>query len=96
MTQSPAPHGAVGTWSALESSFRYRSVVISGRSERPEGHEREQGIDVLIEKLIAGRPAEVRPSSWKELSKTMHPSRVRISDLPRDVVQVLLAHCPAQ
>jgi len=51
---------------------------------------------VLIEKLIPGRPAEVRPSSWKELSKTMHPSRVRISDLPRDVVQVLLAHCPAQ
>jgi len=34
---------------------------------------KEQGIDVLIEKLITGRPAEVRPSSWKELSKTMHP-----------------------
>jgi nitroimidazol reductase NimA-like FMN-containing flavoprotein (pyridoxamine 5'-phosphate oxidase superfamily) len=95
VTQSPAPR-AVGTWPAFESSFRYRSVVISGRSERPEGHEREQGIDVLIEKLIPGHPAEVRPSSWKELSKTMHPSRVRISDLPRDVVQVLLAHRPAQ
>jgi len=72
---------------------------VSSSPADPSGREDtkgEQGIDVLIEKLIPGRPAEVRPSSWKQLSKTMHPSRVRISDLPRNVVQVLLAHCPAQ
>jgi hypothetical protein len=47
---------------------------------------------VLIEKLIPGYLAEVRPSSRKEPSKTMHPSRVTMPHLAKDVMQVLLAH----
>src|SRR6266699_933446 len=48
VTQSPAPR-AVGTWPAFESSFRYRSVVISGRSERREFSPRRLPSSVLDE-----------------------------------------------
>jgi len=57
-----------------------------------KGDEKAHGPGVLIEKLIPGHLAEVRPSSRKEPSKTMHPSRVTMPILPKDVMQVLLAH----
>jgi uncharacterized protein len=63
--------GVVVARSAFESSFHYRSAVIFGRFERLEGDQKKQALDVLIDKLIPGRLAEVRPSSRKELSKTM-------------------------
>ncbi len=63
--------GIVVARSAFESSFHYRSAVIFGRFERLAADEKKQALDVLIDKLIPGRRAEVRPSSRKELSNTM-------------------------
>ena len=57
--------------SAFESSFRYRSAVLFGTCARLEGTEKESALDVLTDKLIPGRVAEVRRPSAKELAATM-------------------------
>lgn len=63
--------GVMVARSAFESSFHYRSAVMFGRFERLEGDRKKQALDVLIDKLIPGRRAEVRPSAIGELNKTM-------------------------
>jgi nitroimidazol reductase NimA-like FMN-containing flavoprotein (pyridoxamine 5'-phosphate oxidase superfamily) len=63
--------GVMVARSAFESSFHYRSAVVFGRFERLEGEEKQHSLDVLVDHLIPGRRAEVRPSSPGELNKTM-------------------------
>jgi nitroimidazol reductase NimA-like FMN-containing flavoprotein (pyridoxamine 5'-phosphate oxidase superfamily) len=63
--------GIIVARSAFESSLRYRSAAIFGRFGRLEGDEKDHGLDVLVEKLLPGRAAEVRPSSRSERDKTM-------------------------
>jgi uncharacterized protein len=57
--------------SAFESSLRYRSAVVFGACERLEGREKEAALDVLTERLIPGRAAEVRRPTARELAATL-------------------------
>ncbi len=63
--------GIVVARSTFESSFHYRSAVIFGVFERLVDERKHRALDVVAEKLIPGRLAEVRPSTAKELNKTM-------------------------
>jgi nitroimidazol reductase NimA-like FMN-containing flavoprotein (pyridoxamine 5'-phosphate oxidase superfamily) len=63
--------GIVVARSAFESSFHYRSAVVFGRFTVLEGEEKRAGLDVLVDKFVPGRLAEVRASSAKELAATM-------------------------
>ncbi|MGN6576142.1 MAG: pyridoxamine 5'-phosphate oxidase family protein [Nocardioides sp.] len=63
--------GIVVARSAFESSFHYRSAVVFGRFTVLEGEEKRAGLDVLVDKFIPGRLAEVRASTAKELAATM-------------------------
>ncbi len=57
--------------SAFESSFHYRSAVVFGRFAPLAGPEKTAALDVLVEKLIPGRLAEVRASTERELAATL-------------------------
>lgn len=62
--------GLVVARSAFESSIRYRSAVCFGRFT-PVTEGTEQGLELLTERLLPGRNAEVRPSTAKELAATL-------------------------
>jgi hypothetical protein len=64
-------HGLVVARSVFESSFHYRSAVLFGRFDVLEGHAKLSALDVVVEKLIPGRGAEVRASTEKELAATL-------------------------
>ncbi len=64
-------HGVVVARSVFESSFHYRSAVLFGRFAALESEAKQQALDVVVEKLIPGRGAEVRPSTEKELAATL-------------------------
>lgn len=66
-----ATDGVIVARSTFESSFRYRSAVLFGTCSRLEGVAKEAALDVLANRLIPGRPAEVRRPSVKELAATM-------------------------
>jgi nitroimidazol reductase NimA-like FMN-containing flavoprotein (pyridoxamine 5'-phosphate oxidase superfamily) len=57
--------------SAFESSFQYRSAVVFGRFTALDGAEKQRGLDVVVDKLIPGRLAEVRTSTVRELAATL-------------------------
>ena len=57
--------------SAFESSMHYRSAVLFGRCEALTGDDKERALDAIVDKLIPGRRAEVRPSTGKELAATL-------------------------
>lgn len=57
--------------SAFESSFRYRSAVLFGGCSPLEGTAKQAALDVLTDKLIPGRAAELRRPSARELAATM-------------------------
>jgi len=57
--------------SAFESSLRYRSAVLFGVCERVEGAAKASALDVLTDRLIPGRTAEVRRPTAKELAATL-------------------------
>jgi uncharacterized protein len=63
--------GIVVARSAFESSLHYRSAVVFGSFEPVVGDDVEPTLDVLVEQLIPGRSAEVRPSTSKELAATL-------------------------
>jgi nitroimidazol reductase NimA-like FMN-containing flavoprotein (pyridoxamine 5'-phosphate oxidase superfamily) len=62
--------GLVVARSAFESSANYRSVVIHGQGRRLEGEEHAAALDVVVEALIPGRLADIRPPTAQELGKT--------------------------
>jgi nitroimidazol reductase NimA-like FMN-containing flavoprotein (pyridoxamine 5'-phosphate oxidase superfamily) len=63
--------GVIVARSAFESSYRYRSAVLFGCFSPLTGPAKAEALDVLVDKLIPGRRAEVRPSTKAELSRTM-------------------------
>lgn len=63
--------GVVVARSSFESSFRYRSATVFGVFEKIPDDDKVGYLDVLTDKFIPGRVAELRPSSRKELAATL-------------------------
>lgn len=63
--------GLVAGRSAFHHSMNYRSAVVIGRA-RPvaEATERRHALDLLVDHMIPGRSASLRPSTRKELAAT--------------------------
>ncbi len=62
--------GLVLARSSFNSSANYRSVVIHGMGRLLEGEEKALAFDVVVEKLVPGRLAELRPSTQAEMAQT--------------------------
>lgn len=62
--------GIVVARSAFNSSSNYRSVVIHGQGRILEGDEKATAFDTIVDKLIPGRLADLRPSTDIELGQT--------------------------
>ena len=63
--------GIVVARSTFESSMHYRSAVLFGRFAALEGDDKQHALDVVVDKLIPGRGAEVRASTARELAATL-------------------------
>lgn len=57
--------------SAFESSMRYRSALLFGRCQVLESDSKLAALDVITDRLIPGRVAEVRRPTAKELAATL-------------------------
>ena len=66
-----AVDGVVVARSAFESSLAYRSAVFFGAFVPLTGADKAAALDALTERLIAGRVAEVRASTTRELAATL-------------------------
>jgi nitroimidazol reductase NimA-like FMN-containing flavoprotein (pyridoxamine 5'-phosphate oxidase superfamily) len=63
--------GLVVARSAFESSIRYRSAVLFGACTVLDAAEKETVLDLVTERLIPGRVAEVRRPTKAELAATL-------------------------
>jgi len=63
--------GIVVARSSFESSFRYRSAVLFGTFTRLPAAEVSRALDLLTERFIPGRVAELRRPSSREVAATM-------------------------
>jgi nitroimidazol reductase NimA-like FMN-containing flavoprotein (pyridoxamine 5'-phosphate oxidase superfamily) len=63
--------GIVVARTGFESSFHYRSAVLFGTFTQLEGDAKLAALDLVTDRLIPGRAAEVRRSSAKELAATL-------------------------
>ncbi len=63
--------GLVVSYSTFDSSANYRSAVVYGSLEPLAGEEKRSALETMSERLIPGRPSEVRPMSTKELAATL-------------------------
>ena len=63
--------GLVFARTTFESSMRYRSAVVHGTARSLHGEEKSRALDVLSDRLFAGRTAEVRKPSRKEVAATL-------------------------
>jgi uncharacterized protein len=63
--------GIVVARSSFESSFRYRSAVLFGTFTRLPAAELSHALDLLTERFIPGRVAELRRPSSREIAATM-------------------------
>lgn len=62
--------GLVVARSAFNSSANYRSVVAHGHGRLLETDEKREALDVIVDKLIPGRLADLRPSTDTEIAQT--------------------------
>jgi hypothetical protein len=62
--------GLVVARSAFNSSANYRSVVIHGTARLLAEDEKIEAFDLIVEKLIPGRLADLRPSTSTEIAQT--------------------------
>jgi nitroimidazol reductase NimA-like FMN-containing flavoprotein (pyridoxamine 5'-phosphate oxidase superfamily) len=62
--------GLVVARSGFESSVNYRSVVIHGHGAVLSGNAHERALDLMVEGLIPGRLADIRPPTDIELRQT--------------------------
>ena len=63
--------GMVLARSAFHSSMNYRSLMVFGNAvEITKPEVKTRGLDVLVDHLVPGRVAELRPSTRKELNAT--------------------------
>jgi uncharacterized protein len=63
--------GIIVARSVFETSMRYRSAVLFGRFERLADDDVPRALEVITERLLPGRTAEVRPNLRRELAATM-------------------------
>lgn len=63
--------GLVFARSAFDSSMNYRSVVVLGTATVLADAEKEAALKVIVDHLMPGRWAEVRPTSRRELAATI-------------------------
>lgn len=64
--------GLVAGRSAFHHSMNYRSAVVIGRARRvDDDHERGRALDLIIDQMIPGRAATLRPHTRKELAATV-------------------------
>ncbi|WP_203453895.1 pyridoxamine 5'-phosphate oxidase family protein [Jiangella aurantiaca] len=56
---------------SFESSFHYRSAVLFGRFTALDGDEKERALDVLVDRILPGRSAELRRPTKRELAATL-------------------------
>lgn len=63
--------GLVVAESTFESSANYRSAVIRGRIENLAGTTQAEALELISERLLPGRPAEVGASTRKEVAATL-------------------------
>jgi len=63
--------GLVLARSAFHHSMNYRSVVVFGKARVVDGEEKLRALDALVEHVIRGRSAEVRPPNEIELKQTL-------------------------
>ena len=63
--------GLVVARSTFESSMRYRSAVVFGVLRRLAASQRDLALDVVADKLLPGRRAEVRQSTAQERRRTL-------------------------
>lgn len=66
-----AVDGIIVARSAFESSLAYRSAVVFGAFESLTGDDQRAALEVLTDRLLPGRVAEVRASTRKELAATL-------------------------
>ena len=64
-------NGIIVARSSFESSFRYRSAVLFGTFTRLSGPDVPRALDVITERFIPGRLAEIRGTRKRELAATM-------------------------
>ena len=57
--------------SAFESSYRYRSAVLFGSFTEVTGPAKAAALDLVVDRLIPGRVAELRVASARELAATL-------------------------
>jgi nitroimidazol reductase NimA-like FMN-containing flavoprotein (pyridoxamine 5'-phosphate oxidase superfamily) len=63
--------GLVFARSAFNSSLNYRSLMVFGTATMiTDDAEKKRGLDTLVEHLLPGRLADLRPSTRKELNAT--------------------------
>ncbi len=62
--------GLVVARSSFNSSANYRSVVVHGMGRLLDGDEKSDALDVIVDRLIPGRLADVRPSTAAETAQT--------------------------
>jgi uncharacterized protein len=62
--------GLVVARSAFNSSANYRSVVIHGAGRLLAPEEKADAFDLIVEKLIPGRLADLRPTTRSEITQT--------------------------
>jgi nitroimidazol reductase NimA-like FMN-containing flavoprotein (pyridoxamine 5'-phosphate oxidase superfamily) len=63
--------GLVLARSAFNSSMNYRSLMVFGPAKPVDDPaEKARGLDILVEHLLPGRLAELRPSTRKEINAT--------------------------
>lgn len=62
--------GLVVARSAFNSSANYRSVVVHGQGRLLEKDEKRDAFDVIVDRLLPGRRAELRPSNDSEIAQT--------------------------
>jgi nitroimidazol reductase NimA-like FMN-containing flavoprotein (pyridoxamine 5'-phosphate oxidase superfamily) len=62
--------GLVVARSAFNSSANYRSVVVHGMGRLLDGREKSAALDTVIDKVLPGRRADLRPSTEEEIAQT--------------------------
>ena len=82
--------GLVVARSGFESSVNYRSVVIHGHGSVLSGDARTRALDLMVEGLIPGRLADIRPPTDIELRKTA------VVSVPLDTVSAKVSAGPPE
>jgi nitroimidazol reductase NimA-like FMN-containing flavoprotein (pyridoxamine 5'-phosphate oxidase superfamily) len=82
--------GLVVARTGFESSVNYRSVVIHGMGAVLDGVEHRRALDLMVEGLIPGRLAEIRPPTEPEIRQTA------VVSVPIDLVSAKVSQGPPE